>query len=128
MAKQKQIIRIGDIVIAWSEWFPWRRFQEDARQKGLTVPKASGVYEARVVNSRKRLTIGKATNLRHRVKQGLVKGLSPHSTGKRIRAKEKLDRIQIRWAETKRQSATEEELHKQYKRKFNSLPKYVLNT
>jgi hypothetical protein len=33
-----------------------------------------GVYEAKVVASKQRLTIGKASNLRMRVKQGLVKG------------------------------------------------------
>ncbi len=64
-----------------------------------------------------------------RVRQGLVKGKVPHSTGERMKG-EKLDfsKIVVRWATTNRPSAIEEELHKRYIKKFGSLPRYVMRT
>ena len=50
----------------------------------VRVPQIPGVYEVRLDQNDERLTIGKASNLRMRVKQGLVKGMVPHSTGERI--------------------------------------------
>lgn len=90
---------------------------------------SSGVYEVRVIGTEEwRLTIGKASNLRHRIKQGLVKGIAKHSSGTRIRATEDVSRIEVRWACTDRPCAAEEELHKQYERTFGGLPKYTLCT
>jgi hypothetical protein len=42
------------------------------------------VYEARLAGAEERLTIGKASDLRMRIKQGLVKGETPHFTGDRF--------------------------------------------
>jgi len=64
-----------------------------------------------------------------RVKQGLVKGKIPHSTGKRMRD-DGLDfsKVVVRWAATDRPSAAEEELHRRHVREFERLPKYVKRT
>ena len=120
----KTIIDIPTMVLEWSKWFNWEDFNRDLRSdtRGVKVPDDSGVYEARYINSDKSLTIGKASNLRMRIKQGLVKGKVPHSAGKRIRVGEDLERIEIRWALTNRPSAVEEELHLRYVQKHGVLP------
>lgn len=127
---EKQIITIPQIELEWSEWFFWKEFLRDVRTdiSAVRIPQKPGVYEARLVNYEERLTIGKASNLRMRVKQGLVKGLVPHSTGERIRGLEIVEDIEIRWAITDRPSAVEEELHKLYKKKYLTLPKYTKRT
>jgi hypothetical protein len=79
-------------------------------------------------NSNERLTIGKASNLRIRVKQGLVKGKISHSTGDRIRNNEDTSNIVIRWALTDKPSCVEEELHKKHIEDFGHLPKYTKST
>ena len=72
-----------------------------------------------------RLTIGKASNLRMHVKQGLVKGKLPHSSGRRIREGESTESIVVRWAETDGPSYAEEELHRRYLKQHGALPKYT---
>jgi hypothetical protein len=68
-------IIIPEISLGWTEWRHWQEFEKDMRSgDGVKVPESSGVYEAKYKNSNERLTIGKASNLRIRVKQGLVKG------------------------------------------------------
>ena len=57
-----------------------------------------------------------------------MKGKLPHSAGKKIRKKEVLLNLEVRWAESDRPSAVEEELHRQYRSKYGELPKYVSHT
>lgn len=75
-----------------------------------------------------RLTIGKASDLRMRIRQDLVKGKTQHSSGKKIRANEDISKIVIRWAITERPASVEGELHKRYIEKFGILPKYTKHT
>jgi hypothetical protein len=123
-------IEIPIIILDWSAWYAWSKFHLDARldSEGVTPPDASGVYEARLIDTSERLTIGRTSNLRIRVKQGLVKGKVPHSSGKDIRTKEDISRIVIRWAVTDSPAAAEEELHKRYREFFGTLPKYTDRT
>lgn len=127
------VIDIPKIELHWSDWYKWDEIKTDSRLKSnnkIIIPnKKSGVYEARYENSEERLTIGKASDLRMRVRQGLVKGKVPHSTGNRMR-EEILDfsKVFVRWAITIRPSATEEELHRRHIEKFGSLPRYVMRT
>ncbi len=125
-----QLIKIPPINLEWTEWYPWNRFESDARSdsNGITPPNSSGVYEARLIELEQRLTIGKTSNLRKRVKQGLVKGKVPHSSGKDIREQEDTSKILIRWAVTDRPAAVEEELHKLHITLFGELPKYTDRT
>lgn len=127
---EREEIIIPPIVLEWSDWVPWNDLKTDARaRQGVRVPnRGSGVYEVRYIDSEHRLTIGKASNLRRRIKQGMVKGKTLHSAGKRIRAHEDVSRLIVRWAMTDRLSAVEEELHKRYLVKFGSLPKFVKHT
>jgi hypothetical protein len=127
---EKEEIDIPHIILEWSEWVEWNELKIDARQsKGVRVPPGvSGVYEAKYVETAELLTIGKASDLRMRVKQGLVKGKTPHSAGDRIRAGEDTSRIIVRWAVTEMPSAVEEELHRRYIKKFGGMPKYVGHT
>lgn len=74
------------------------------------------------------LYIGKASDLRTRVRQGLVKGKVPHPGGARIRAEQDLERLVVRWAPTDRPAAAEEKLHRAYTLKFRRLPEYVRST
>ncbi|MCP4416012.1 MAG: hypothetical protein GY805_05285 [Chloroflexi bacterium] len=127
---EKQHIEIPPITLKWSEWTTWSRFKLDARTdpNAVQVPNLPGVYEVKLIDHEKRLTIGKASNLRMRVKQGLVKGNTPHSSGKKIRKEEDHSAIVIRWAVTKRPSTVEEELHKKHIDFFGGLPKYTQRT
>lgn len=126
---EREELKIQTIVLEWTDWIPWNDLKLDARSGGFNIPNhISGVYEAKHENSNERMTIGKATDLRMRVKHGLVKGKIPHSAGERIRANEDVSKIVIRWAITSRPCAVEEELHKKYKEKFGKLPKYVVHT
>ncbi len=124
---EREKITIPSIVLEWSEWVAWDDLKIDARQKdGVNVPsRVRGVYEVKYANNEERLTIGKASNLRMRIKQGLVKGKAPHSAGEKIRANEDVSRIVVRWAATDRPATAEEELHRRYQAKFGGLPKYV---
>ncbi|MGH9861982.1 MAG: hypothetical protein ACRD35_01015, partial [Candidatus Acidiferrales bacterium] len=104
--------------------------QADARPgTGVKVPnRKPGVYEVKTFDAEERLTIGKASNLRQRVKQGLVKGKTKHSTGKRIGGAEDVSHLLVRWAETDRPAAVEEELHLRHIARFGRLPKYTKHT
>jgi hypothetical protein len=125
-----QEINIPPIRLHWSKWFKWERFLLDPRtlERAIRLPNSPGVYELKYENEQTLLTIGEASSLRKRVKQGLIKGNHPHSTGKRIRKHEDPKKIVIRWAETKRPSAVEEELHRRYIETYGDLPKHTIRT
>ena len=126
---EKQTIDFPQIELLWHEWVHWDDLKRDARSGGIKVPnKQSGVYEARFEGAEERLTIGRTSNLRYRIKQGLVRGKSSHSSGEKIREHEDTSMIVVRWAKTDRPAAVEEELHKQHKIRFEKLPVYVENT
>lgn len=126
----EEVINIPPIVLRWSDWISWNDLKLDARYEGgVRVPNyESGVYEVKYRDSEERLTIGKTSNLRMRIKQGLVKGKVSHLAGEKIRANEEVSRIIVRWAATDRPAAMEEELHKRYLDKFGKLPKYTEHT
>jgi len=123
------IIEIPRIELRWSEWHPWEELKEDARSGGIKIPnEVSGVYEVKYMDSEERLTIGRTTNLRYRIRQALVKGLALHSSGKEIREKEDVSRLVVRWAVTDRPAAVEEELHRRYVEKHGMWPLYTDHT
>jgi hypothetical protein len=127
---EKDRIEIPPVELEWSEWVPWDDLRVDSRG-GLGVPVPNytpGVYEAKYRNEEERLTIGKASDLRFRIKQGLVKGKSQHSAGEKIRKHEDVSKVSVRWAVTDRPSAVEEELHRRHRERFGRLPKYVDHT
>ena len=125
-----QRIVIAPIILQWSEWVPWEKRLTDARSdpEGVTPPHQPGVYEAKLLDADARLTIGKAADLRRRVKRGLVQAKLPHSSGKDIRALEDTSQVVIRWAITERPAAVEEELHLQHIKDLGGLPKYTDRT
>ncbi len=127
---ESQTIHIPSITLHWSDWVAWDELKIDARSdSGVLIPNGEpGVYEVRIADVEDRLTIGKASNLRMRTRQGLVKGKVPHSAGTKIRQNEDPACLQVRWAVTDRPSAVEEELHKQHIEKFGRLPKYTDHT
>jgi len=123
---EKQSLAPLPIVLQWSAWYPWPSLLIDGRAGGIAIPNYKpGVYEARLKGANERLTIGKASDLRRRVRQGLVKGMSFHSSGDGIRANEDTSKVEVRWAETKHRAAAEEELHRQHVAKYGRLPKYT---
>ncbi len=125
-------LEIGTIILDWSPWTPWQDLLLDNRGgAGVSIPNhVPGVYEAKYADheAAERLHIGRASDLRMRIRQGLVKGAVPHSTGKRIRQEEDVSSLVIRWAVTERPGAAEEELHRLYWGEFHPLPKYTLRT
>lgn len=98
------------------------------REGGIPVTNDSDVYEVKYADTGERLTIGKASNLRMRVKRGLVKSRVPVSTGIRIREVEDTALPVVRWATTVRSSCAEEELHRLHRDQTGGLPKYSLCT
>ncbi len=124
---ERQEIRIPEVTLGWSDWTVWDKIKIDARNNdGVAIPnKKPGIYEVRRRDAEIRLTIGKASDLRMRVRQGLVKGKTSHSSGDKIRASEDTSLLLVRWAETSRPAATEEELHRLHKIQFGHLPKYT---
>jgi len=129
MMEMEEVINIPPITLKWSGWVDWDEIKKDARRGGIKIPnKKPGIYEVKYRDSEERLTIGKASDLRMRIRQGLVKGKTPHSAGERIRAEEDTSKIVVRWAITDRPAAVEEELHKRHLDKFGKLPKYVEHT
>ncbi len=126
---KRKLIEIPPIPLEWSDWFLWNDLRVDARRGGIKLPnEIPGVYEVKHRDAEERLTIGRASDLRMRIRQGLVKGKIPHSAGKRIRAEEDTSKMVVRWAVTDRPAAVEEELHKRYLNRFGQLPKYVKHT
>src|SRR5712692_2480320 len=127
---EEETIRIPPIELDWSDWVSWDSLKADSRSgQGVIVPnRVPGVYEARLIGAQERLTIGKTSNLRYRIKQGLVKGKAQHSAGDDIRANEDTSKIEVRWAATDRPAAAEEDLHMRYVAKFGKLPKYTEHT
>lgn len=127
---EEQTLHVGTITLIWSDWYPWDELKKDARgNNGIAIPnKKPGVYEVKHQDSEKRLTIGKASDLRFRIRQGLIKGKSPHSAGKNIRKNEDTKNIVVRWAKTERRAAAEEELHNLYLMRYDILPKYTEHT
>ena len=125
---ERQVLKILDIELKWCEWIRWDDLKEDARKGGINVPNESGVYEVKYLRDKKRLTIGRSSVLRRRVKQALVKGKMGHPSGEKIRAKENTSKIVVRWAITDRHAAAEEELHRRHKRRFGELPIHVGHT
>ena len=123
MAKQE--IKIPKIVLDWTEWIGFESIEHISKD---LLPKKEGVYEVKLKKDDVMLTIGKSTNLRKRIRRGLVLGKVPHSTGKLIRKYEKknISDVVVRWALTDRCCAVEEELHIKYKRDHNNeLPRYT---
>lgn len=125
-----EVVVIPSVVLDWSEWKTWEEIKLDARfERGATVPnRVSGVYEVRYREDKERLSIGRASDIRMRIKQGLVRGKVPHSAGSKIRRKEDMSEIVIRWATTDRPAAIEEELHRKHVEQFGRLPKYTKHT
>ena len=73
--REKQTINIPVIILNWSEWTSWASIELLERSGGVAIPNGvPGVYEAKHAQLDECLTIGKASNLRHRVRQGLVRG------------------------------------------------------
>lgn len=123
---KKQKLHIGLIVLRWSKWYPWNELKKDARREGIKIPnRKAGVYEAKLIKSKERLTIGKTKDLRGRIRQALIRGRAGHPAGDDIRKNENTQNVVVRWALTERPAAAEEELHRQHKRKFGNLPKYT---
>ncbi len=130
-AAQVQVIAIPPLVLAWSPWQPWDSLREDERQRtGSRVPLArSGVYEVMAKGQRVRLTIGRTSDLRFRIKHNLVMGLGVgHAAHEAILANEDTSKVYVRWALTDRPAAAEEALHLEHKRRHGRMPKYTQRT
>ena len=113
------------------EWFRWQRWV-DLAEHGVAMLELPfgfpGVYEARLKRDEQRLTIGKASNLGTRILYGLIRGTSPHASGRKIREHEDVSKILVRWAFTDRPAAAEEALHLDHIRRHGRLPKYTQRT
>ena len=129
-AAQVEAVEIPPIVLAWSPWQPWTELARDGR-KGASphVPFGKpGVYEVIKDPFPERLVIGRASNLRRRVKEHLVMGTASHHAGEQIRAQEDPTKLRVRWAVTDRPAAAEEELHRQHVLRHGKLPTYTQRT
>ena len=121
----KEIIKIPKICLNWSELFCFEDIKKHVRDGGINVPNKPGVYKVLDEND-EILHIGRASNLRQRIKQGFVKGKTPHSTRSRM-LNEGIDlkKLKIQWAITYWPNSVEEYLHKKFKKAKKKLPKYT---
>ncbi len=120
LARMDREVHIEPIMLEWSEWHSWR---DVARGGCAVVPsKQAGVYEAKISGRKERLAIGKAKDLRMRVKQGLMGGKAGDPAGEDLGAGED---VVVRWAATERPAAVVEELCIRHKGRFGELPKYT---
>ena len=116
------------IKLGWSEWAAWEDVSKDVRKGGISPPDEPGVYEVKYREDDERLLIGRASNLRMRVKQGLVRGKLPYGPAReKILKNEDISRIVIRWAVTYRPATVEEELLLRHIYKFGEPPKYNIH-
>lgn len=130
-AAQVQAIEVPPIVLPWSPWHRWGTLREDERRgSGVLIPPCRpGVYEVMAEGQRMRLTIGRTSNLRVRVKQQLVMGASgKHPAREAILRNEDLGRVFVRWAPTDYPATAEEALHREHVRRHGRLPKYTQRT
>ena len=109
--------------LEWSAWCPWGEVFSDT----IRVPARPGVYEAKRCDQEIRLTIGQ-TNLLSRRVSYLVRGDGPHSAGERIRAREDVAHVLVRWALTERHEEVEVQLHREHRDRFGRLPVYTKKT
>ena len=130
--EEHQTIEIPDISLIWSCWTPWLKVGQRVYEGGANLPKAPGVYEVKLTNQDERLTIGRSSNLRMRVKQHLLKAQG-HPAGEKIKADidsgdlDPNDMV-VRWTTTDRPAAAEEALHKRHIQLFGDLPTYTKAT
>lgn len=125
----EEIITIPVINLTWTPWTTWEQVAAAVDVGGARIPSRPGVYEVKVDVSGDYLHIGRASNLYARVRQGLVRGKLPHSTGERIRTTENVATLMVRWAVTDRPVAVEEELHRRYREaNGGKLPKHSRST
>ncbi|MBM3476742.1 MAG: hypothetical protein FJX75_26010 [Armatimonadetes bacterium] len=130
-AAQVQAIEVPPIVLPWSPWHCWLALREDERGgASIRLPAGRpGVYEVRAEGQDIRLTIGRTSDLRARVKYQLVMGSGgSHPARKPIMENEDLGRVFIRWAMTDRPATAEEALHLDHVRRHGRLPKYTQRT
>ena len=121
----KQIIEIPKIILEWSSWYKFEDIKKNVRDGGVNLPDESGVYQV-IDKNGEIIHIGRASNLRMRVKQGFVKGKTPHSTRKRIIENGiNLNELKIQWAVTDYPNTIEELLHKKFKKEYGKLPKFT---
>jgi len=119
-------IKIPTIILEWNEWTLWNDLEKKYSQ-GIKVADMPGVYEVKYEESEELLYIGQGKNLRHRIKQGLIRGKTQHDAGYKIRNNENTSKISVRWAETDRPAGVEEHLLKVYEKSFGKLPIYNKN-
>jgi excinuclease UvrABC nuclease subunit len=113
------------VMLNWTQWYSF----VDIRNEKYVLSTLSGVYEVRDIHSKEILHIGKAINLKNRVKTRFVDGKYRHSTRDRMIEKHvKFEDLEIRWLETEYSCAVEEYLHKEHIKQFGRLPEYVIRT
>ncbi len=129
LPQEEVVLELGSIVLEWCWWEWWTDLRADRRTgEGVGMPRAAGVYEARLYGEEQRLYIGRACNLERRVRHSMISGASEHDAGRRIEANEDLSRVCVRWASTDRPAAVEEELLRRHMQQFGALPKYCEHT
>jgi hypothetical protein len=126
---QVQVFDIPTIMLKWSQWERWDDVAElPEGDEGIHIPTGPGVYEVLGKGAMGRLVIGKTAHLRERIRQGLVRGTSPHLAGQKVKENHDTADLEIRWASTDCPAAAEEELHKRHIAEHGALPKYTGHT
>lgn len=126
---EKEFLKIADVPIKWSRWYPWYILELGAWTKnGVRVPNETpGVYEVRRIPDNTLLICRGTKNIRRAIKECLIKGryTRPNSLGKKIRHEEDLSNLIIRWCKASRPFTVEEQLRCEYKRYSDIAPLYL---
>jgi hypothetical protein len=119
----------------WSPWTPWDAIRHSTQKRNPgPIPHASGVYEVKrtdATDAEERLLIGRGDYLDRRVRDELVKGDDtwyPKRRAVLIDVQENTSLLEVRWAEVELHIELESLLHRKYKRRFGTLPKFVDRT
>jgi hypothetical protein len=126
LPEEDQILGTGPILLEWHRWYRWPDLAVSEKSPDcVPMPVGPGVYEVRLEGEEPRLYIGRASNLQRRIKEDLIRGYHVHPAGPAIRRSEDTSRVQVRWADTERPAAAEEELHRLHVQRFGAHPKYT---
>jgi hypothetical protein len=127
--EEDQVLQTGPILLEWYRWCRWPDLAVSEKSPdSIPIPTLAGVYEVRLHGEEPRLYIGRASNLERRIKQDLIRGYHIHPAGPAIRRSGDTSRVEVRWADTERPAAAEEELHRLHVQRFGAHPKYTQRT
>ena len=125
---ENQDIEIPTIHLEWSSWLACHEQISQRTMVPNNPRRTAGVYEARLRSRPDRLIIGKTNCVAEMVQDALGLGEKSGEPWESIRDNEDLSQVEVRWAETTRPCAVQEELLRMHITQHKIIPKYYSST